>query len=67
MKRQFLAHFEAGAPGKVLLRFGQAHLFRGYDMERGVSTLGDFISEFAIAATPPRSTSPHSARAVRTG
>jgi hypothetical protein len=49
MKRQFLAHFEAGTPGKVFLRFGQAHLFRGYDVERGVSTLGDFVSEFAIA------------------
>jgi hypothetical protein len=49
MKRQFLAHYEAGSPGKVFLRFGQAHLFRGYDLERGVSTLGDFVSQFAIA------------------
>jgi hypothetical protein len=48
MKRQFLTHFEAAAPGKVFLRFGQAHLFRGYDLERGVSTLGDFVAEFAI-------------------
>jgi len=49
MKRQFLAHFRAAIPGKVFLRFGQSHLFRGYDNERGVSTLGNFVAEFAIA------------------
>jgi hypothetical protein len=49
MKRQFLAHFEGGKPGKVFLRFGQSHLFRGYDLERGVSTLGDFVCELAVA------------------
>ncbi len=49
MKRQFVAHMEAGAPGKVFLRFGQSHLFRGYDLDRGVSTLGNFVAEYAIA------------------
>jgi hypothetical protein len=49
MKRQFLAHYRAGVPGKVFLRFGQSHLIRGYDNERGVSTLGNFVAEFAIA------------------
>jgi hypothetical protein len=49
MKRQFLAHFNqvgTGSPGKVLLRFGRNHLHRGYDA-RGISTLGNFIAEFA--------------------
>jgi hypothetical protein len=31
----------------VLLRFGRNHLHRGYDA-RGVSTLGNFIAEFAV-------------------
>ena len=51
MKEQFLEHFghsEAGNPSKVLFRFGRNHLHRGYDA-RGVSTLGNFIAEFAIA------------------
>jgi len=53
MKEQFLTHFGAqpsgpGTPSKVLLRFGRNHLHRGYDA-RGVSTLGNFIAEFAIA------------------
>lgn len=52
MKEQFLAHFHhsstLGTPSKVLLRFGRNHLHRGYDT-RGISTLGNFIAEFAIA------------------
>jgi hypothetical protein len=52
MKRQFLEHYrypstDAG-PRKVLLRFGRNHLHRGYDA-RGISTLGNFVAEFAIA------------------
>jgi len=31
----------------VLLRFGRNHLHRGYDA-RGISTLGNFIAEFAL-------------------
>ncbi len=51
MKRQFLAHYQQASsgmasPGKVLLRFGRNHLHRGYDA-RGISTLGNFIAEFA--------------------
>ena len=52
MKEQFLAHFNhsatAGAPSKVLFRFGRNHLHRGYDA-RGISTLGNFVAGFAIA------------------
>lgn len=52
MKEQFLAHFRRsstpGTPSKVLLRFGRNHLHRGYDA-RGISTLGNFIAEFATA------------------
>ena len=47
MKQQLLAHME-GATGKVLLRFGRNHLHRGYDA-RGISTLGNFVAEFATA------------------
>ena len=51
MKEQFLTHFHsasaAGTPSKVLLRFGRNHLHRGYDA-RGISTLGNFIAEFAL-------------------
>ena len=51
MKEQFLKHFRrgsaAGTPSKVLLRFGRNHLPRGYDA-RGISTLGNFIAEFAV-------------------
>jgi hypothetical protein len=50
MKQQFVAHYRAnGHRDKVLARFGQSHLFRGYDNERGRSTLGNFIAEFAVA------------------
>jgi hypothetical protein len=52
MKEQFLTHFRnrasSQAGSKVLLRFGRNHLHRGYDA-RGISTLGNFIVEFAIA------------------
>jgi hypothetical protein len=52
MKTQFLTHFRQvssqATPSKVLLRFGRNHLHRGYDA-RGVSTLGNFVAEFAIA------------------
>lgn len=48
MKEQFVSHFQSGAPGKVLLRFGRNHLHRGYDA-RGISTLGNFVAEFAAA------------------
>lgn len=52
MKNLFLLHYEksarTGARSKVLLRFGRNHLHRGYD-RRGVSTLGNFVAEFAVA------------------
>ena len=48
MKTQFLAHLRAHTPAKVLLRFGRNHLHRGYDA-RGISTLGNFVAEFAIS------------------
>ena len=50
MKEQFLTHFRSASRtgSKVLFRFGRNHLHRGYDV-RGVSTLGNFIAEFAIA------------------
>ena len=51
MKEQFLAHLNhasvLGTPSKVLPRFGRNHLHRGYD-GRGISTLGNFIAEYAI-------------------
>ncbi|MGC2169837.1 MAG: hypothetical protein WA623_00465 [Candidatus Sulfotelmatobacter sp.] len=51
MKQQFLEHFRRHSTPeiqtKVLLRFGRNHLHRGYDA-RGISTLGNFIAEFAI-------------------
>ncbi len=52
MKQQFLVHYRQasaqGSPPKVLFRFGRNHLHRGYDA-RGISTLGNFIAEFAVA------------------
>jgi hypothetical protein len=52
MKDQFLAHFHQlpaqETSSKVLVRFGRNHLHRGYDA-RGISTLGNFIAEFAVA------------------
>jgi hypothetical protein len=52
MKDFFLAHYRQatldGAPLKVAAVFGRNHMGRGVD-RRGVSTLGNFLSEFAIA------------------
>lgn len=52
MKDLFLQHYESvegvNSSAQVLLRFGRNHLHRGYD-ERGVSTLGNFVAEFAVA------------------
>jgi hypothetical protein len=49
MKEFFLAHYRAaGGTPKVMTVFGQNHLHRGID-RRGVSTLGNFIAELAIA------------------
>ena len=48
MKTQFLEHLGSEPTSKVLLRFGRNHLHRGYDA-RGISTLGNFIAEFAIS------------------
>jgi hypothetical protein len=64
MKQQFLQHYEALTPGKVLLRFGRNHLHRGYDA-RGVSTLGNFVAEFALAQVRRLSTWAHSGPAAR--
>ena len=48
MKELFLRHTRRESSGKVLLRFGRNHLHRGYDA-RGISTLGNFLAEWAIA------------------
>lgn len=48
MKELFVSHRKQEPQGKVLLRFGRNHLHRGYDA-RGISTLGNFISEWALA------------------
>jgi hypothetical protein len=48
MKELFLNHSKQDPEGKVLLRFGRNHLHRGYDA-RGISTLGNFVSEWALA------------------
>jgi hypothetical protein len=49
MKQLFMANYgQAGQPSKVMARFGRNQLHRGYD-RRGVSTLGNFIAEFALA------------------
>jgi hypothetical protein len=52
MKELFLLHYqndvEPGSNAKVLLRFGRNHLHRGYD-DRGISTLGNFVAEFALS------------------
>ena len=49
MKELFLTHYRAaGGKPKVMTVFGQNHLHRGID-RRGVSTLGNFIAELAIA------------------
>lgn len=52
MKELFLLHYEKNISShpeaKVMLRFGRNHLHRGYDA-RGISTLGNFVAEFAFA------------------
>jgi hypothetical protein len=48
MKKLFLSHSKQQPEGKVLLRFGRNHLHRGYDA-RGISTLGNFVEEWALA------------------
>lgn len=48
MKDIFLNHLKEEPAGKVLLRFGRNHLHRGLDA-RGISTLGNFVSEWAYA------------------
>jgi hypothetical protein len=52
MKGLFLLHYQknipSGSESKIMLRFGRNHLHRGYDA-RGVSTLGNFVAEFAFA------------------
>jgi len=46
MKDLFLTHLKQEPQGKVLLRFGRNHLHRGIDA-RGISTLGNFVSELS--------------------
>ena len=53
MKELFLVHYrEASAqtpgPVRLIAVFGRNHMFRGRD-RRGISTLGNFIAEFAVA------------------
>lgn len=52
MKELFISHYRAAARGptkpKFVVAFGQSHLGRGID-RRGVSTLGNFIGELAVA------------------
>ncbi len=49
MKELFVTHYRIdGTSPKVMAVYGQNHLGRGID-RRGVSTLGNFIAEFAIA------------------
>jgi hypothetical protein len=49
MKELFAAYYRTdGSKPKVIAVYGQNHLGRGID-RRGVSTLGNFIAEFAIA------------------
>jgi hypothetical protein len=48
MKRLLLHHLQSHGSGRVLLRFGRNHLHRGYDA-RGVSTLGNFVAEWAFS------------------
>jgi hypothetical protein len=52
MKAFFIGHYRAASRGnaspKFLVVFGQSHSGRGID-RRGVSTLGNFVSELAVA------------------
>jgi len=59
MKELFISHYRAAAQGKIkpkfVVAFGQSHLGRGID-RRGVSTLGNFIGELAVAEDVQSST-----------
>jgi hypothetical protein len=48
MKDLFYKYWQGDPAPKVMLRFGAKHLFRGID-RRGVSTLGNFVAELALA------------------
>ena len=48
MKELFYFNYQKNPKGKVFARFGRNHLHRGLD-RRGVSTLGNFIAELAVA------------------
>jgi len=48
MKDLFLNHLNQEPQDKVLLRFGRNHLHRGLDA-RGISTLGNFVTELSLA------------------
>jgi hypothetical protein len=51
MKQYFLKQYNnlpEGSSKKILFRFGRNHLHRGFD-PRGISTLGNFVTEFAIS------------------
>jgi len=52
MKELFISHYRAATQGQTkprfVVAFGQNHLGRGID-RRGVSTLGNFIGELAVA------------------
>jgi len=47
MKRNFIENVSRARDAKVMARFGRNHLHRGLD-RRGVSTLGNFIAEYAV-------------------
>jgi hypothetical protein len=51
MKEYFFSHYKTipkGSFTKFIFRFGRNHLHRGFD-SRGISTLGNFVSELAFA------------------
>jgi hypothetical protein len=48
MKRSFIKNYKLFPRNKVFLRFGRNHLHYGFD-ERGIPTLGNFISELCVA------------------
>jgi hypothetical protein len=51
LKHNFLAQFQqlaatTGKPPRVLLKFGENHLYKGFD-ETDLNDLGNFVTEFA--------------------
>jgi hypothetical protein len=48
IKRSLLKNYNSYPTSKVFLRFGRNHLHYGFD-ERGISTLGNFVSEFSLS------------------